>query len=199
MSLKTTQSVYDSVLQGLVSLIQNEPKPHEVTKEKLFSYARVMSRNGYRFSELSLEALELYLKGYGLYLHGSVGTGKTFFFDCLSKTLTKPIQKFSMYDLFGKGESAIRDFIEDRVEYEMLIDDIGAEPVFNNYGVKYDALAYILEMRLKSKFRTHFTTNLETHDVAKRYGVRVIDRITQMCKSTKLIGQSNRSPKIYAS
>ncbi len=195
-----TKSVYDAVLKELASSIKQTPTPPVISSERLMRYAKKMAIDGeYKFSEMSLKALESYLQGYGLFIYGKVGTGKTFFFNSLNKTITKPVLTFSMYDIFGKGETGIRQFIEDRNEYEMLIDDVGAEPTFNNYGVKFDALAYIIEMRMKSKYRTHFTTNLSIQEVATRYGARVIDRITEMCKSVEFTGPSLRRAKIYTS
>lgn len=186
------------VIDGLLSALAQpacDEKELEITPEMLERKARAMARRGYRHTERSLEALRLYLSGYGLFLQGPVGTGKTLFFRLLKDFGGEDIEIFSMHNILGRNESDIREMMDDLAFREIVLDDIGAEPTFNNYGVKFDILAYLIDRRMESAERTHFTTNLAKSEIASRYGGRVIDRLAEMCRSVKFEGRSLRAPK----
>lgn len=191
---KITKSAFEGILRSLAQP-SCEEREAEIRPEMLKAKAENMVRRGYRFNSASLEALRLYMAGYGLFIHGSVGTGKTMFFRTLRTFDGGEVAVFSMHDILGRSESDIREMMDDLANREVLLDDIGAEPVFNNYGVKFDILAYIIERRMASEERTHFTTNLKKSEIKDRYGIRIIDRITEMCKSVEFSGGSNRAVK----
>jgi len=77
----------------------------------------------------------------------------------------------------------------------VVLDDIGAEPTFNEYGNRWDVLPWLLEMRLASSGRTHFTTNLSPAELSKRYGARTVDRLHEMACDVTFKGKSNRRTK----
>lgn len=189
-----TKSVFEEMLTAL-SQPTCEERESDITPEMLKAKAANMVRRGYRFNSASLEALRLYMAGYGLFIHGSVGTGKTMFFRSLRTFEGGKITIFSMHNILGRSDSDIREMMDDLVGSEVLLDDIGAEPLFNNFGVKFDMLAYLIERRMESPERTHFTTNLKKGEIKDRYGIRIIDRITEMCKSVEFSGASNRVAK----
>lgn len=192
--MKTTKFDCDKILAALSQPSCEEREP-DITPEIVALKAEGMVRRGYRHSAQSIEALRLYLAGYGLFLHGPVGTGKTMFFRSLRNFCGDEIYIFSMHRILGMSESDIRDMMDDIADREVVLDDIGAEPTFNNYGVKFDILAYLIDRRMESPERTHFTTNLKKTEIKARYGIRIIDRITEMCKSVEFTGASNRSAK----
>ena len=164
-------------------------KESEVLKSSLVAYARWMqTEKGYVQSEQTLGGLLKYMKGYGLFLMGGVGTGKTMFF----RSLKSRIEIFSILRHMAKPLNEISEYIEGMRDSEMLIDDIGAEPVYINYGSKLDLLPWLLELRLESPKRTHFTTNLTAEQLERRYGNRVIDRIKELCKVCFFGGRSRR-------
>ena len=188
------KSVIDGLLSALARPACEEREP-DITPEMLERKARAMARRGYRHTERSLEALRLYLLGYGLFLQGPVGTGKTLFFRLLKGFGGEDIEIFSMHSILGRNESDIRELMDGLAFREIVLDDIGAEPTFNNYGVKFDILDYLIDRRMESAERTHFTTNLSKNEIASRYGGRVIDRLAEMCRSVKFEGRSLRAPK----
>ena len=194
MTMKITKSAFEGILRSL-SQPTCEEREAEIRPEMLKAKAENMVRRGYRFNSASLEALRLYMAGYGLFIHGSVGTGKTMFFRTLRTFDGGEVAVFSMHDILGRTEGDIREMMDELAFREVLLDDIGAEPTFNNYGVKFDILAYIIERRMASEERTHFTTNLKKSEIKDRYGIRIIDRITEMCKSVEFSGASNRAVK----
>ena len=67
--MKTPSSTID--LAGILAQLQApscEERAAAVTAERLTAWARETTARGYRHSEESLEALRLYLAGYGLFL-----------------------------------------------------------------------------------------------------------------------------------
>ena len=191
----TTKIAFDEILASLEQPTC-EQREAEITQEMLVKKASSMAKRGYRFNAESLDALRLYMAGYGLFVYGDVGTGKTMFFRLMRNHEQKSIYIFSMHNILGRTEVEIRELMDSLAGQEVLLDDVGAEPKFNNYGVRFDILAYILERRMESRMRTHLTTNLSKGEIGDRYGKRVIDRIAEMCRSVEFSGKSQRSPKV---
>lgn len=176
-----------------------EERAAAVTAERLTAWARETTARGYRHSEESLEALRLYLAGYGLFLFGNVGTGKTFFFRAVGDVLARngkprPVV-YPMMDTVGQKVEDLRAFFMDAARDDVVLDDIGSEPTFNEYGNRWDVLPWLLEMRLASSGRTHFTTNLSPAELSKRYGARTVDRLHEMACDVTFKGKSNRRTK----
>lgn len=196
---------YSAVLQSLSQAVKDAPTIREATIEDVKPKAGEMQKRGYVFAEHSLEALRLYLSGYGLILHGNVGTGKTLFFKLLHAdvmkvgwgSIDKRLKIFSMAQTAGLGMADIAKQMDEMRGDEVMIDDIGVEPTFNNYGVKFDVLGYIVDCRMDCGKRTHFTTNLTMNEIRDRYGDRVIDRLTELCKAVQFSGQSMRFPRQF--
>lgn len=169
------------------------PQERKVPKSELIAYSRWMGEvKGYQPSEQSLFALLDYLKGYGLFLMGDVGTGKTMFFRCLKSD----IKIFSLLRLMAKPLNDITQLLEDLQFDEVVIDDIGAEPVYNNYGSRLDLLPWVVEQRYESNMRTHFTTNLSAEELKNRYGVRVLDRLKELSQPHFFSGKSRRKAMV---
>ncbi len=173
-----------------------EERAAEVTEERLARWARETAARGYRHTERSLEALRLYLAGYGLLLMGGVGTGKTHFFRTVGEVrarhgMARPVV-YAMMDTVGRKVDEVRAFFTGAARAEVVLDDIGAEPTFNEYGNRWDILPWLLEMRMAAPGRTHFTTNLSPAELERRYGARTVDRIHEMAASVAYAGKSNR-------
>lgn len=147
-------------------------------------------------------------QGKGLYLHGSFGSGKTFFLTAL------------FYELEKKGSSIciiyfpelLRSLKEDwavapaMMEYYqtvdlLLIDDIGAEKVTE--WSRDEVLGTILQERMNTKRATFFTSNLnlealESHLIINNKvddaikARRIIERIKQLTEDMELIAKNRR-------
>ena len=177
-----------------------EERAAAVSSERLTAWARETTLLcGYRHTEATLEALRLYLAGYGLLLMGGVGTGKTFFFRAVGNVLAANGKArptiYPMMDTVGRKVEEVREFFMATSREELVLDDIGAEPTFNEYGNRWDILPWLLEMRLAATGRTHFTTNLSKDELEKRYGARTVDRLHEMAASVTFTGKSNRRTK----
>lgn len=173
-----------------------EERAAEVSAARLTAWAQEMATRGYRHSEETLEALRLYLAGYGLLLMGGVGTGKTHFFQTVGAVLRAQGRYrpaiFRMMDTVGRKVDDVREYFNEMSGSELVLDDIGAEPTFNEYGNRWDILPWLIEMRLAASGRTHFTTNLSPDELERRYGARTVDRLHEMAASVAFKGKSNR-------
>lgn len=186
-------SVYDEILAELENEQVAKPKETAVTREALKNHAHwMMINHGYIHSTQTLKALADYDKGYGLFLIGNYGTGKTMFFQAVGNT---NIRIFSLLRHLATPLEDIEAEIRSCYNNDLVIDDIGAEPIYNNYGNKIDLLPWVIENRIYLKSKTHFTSNLSVGQIEKRYGGRVIDRIAGMCRTHKFTGESMRVAK----
>lgn len=193
--------IIDSILAELTANIGDRSVGEtDVDPAQVKALASDMSRRGYRPSASSLAALEAYCKGYGLWLDGGVGVGKTMFFRCLRpfplKSGARPeIAILPMVRTIEMTVEEIREWLDFNRRNEVVLDDIGAEPVFNHFGGKFEILPYILDKRLDSPCRTHMTGNMDPRRVAERYGSRIIDRFAEMFTRVRFDGPSLRRPK----
>lgn len=186
----------ESVLRMLERTVA-KPSPGEaaVTVDEFIRYAAWMkSARGYEPSREALNALLAYMRGYGLMLCGGVGTGKTMFF----RSLKTRVEAVSPLRLMSRRLDDIERDMDGLDGVEVVIDDIGAEPVYSNFGSRLDLLPWLVEVRLASPMRTHFTTNLQPEGLVKRYGARVVDRLREMCRTFTLSGGSRRRAKVAA-
>lgn len=177
-----------SVIDRLVSAIVKPPPPPRVSLKTVEDVGMRMVSFGYQMSEWSVKVLVDYLKGYNLCLRGKPGVGKTFFFECMSKFRISqdksPIVKLSMVETQGWTMEMTRDWVDETRDYDVLIDDVGTEPIeMVSYGQRVDLFPYLLEKRMQlTGNRTHMTSNLGDNDIFKRYGWRIWDRLRQMFK-----------------
>lgn len=174
-----------------------EQKEPVIRASVVESYALKMQNLGYEMSKETLSMLANYLKGFNLCVMGSVGIGKTFFFECINKIRSGagmyPIVKLSMIETQGWDMTDARDWADDTRERDVLIDDIGTEPKMKSWGQEAELFPYLLEKRMQlTTCRTHVTSNLGLVDIRNRYGERVSDRFIQMFRPVKLTSKTSR-------
>lgn len=162
-----------------------------VTEEQVRQRAADMAKRGYIMSAQSYRLLQKYMAGEGLYIYGDVGVGKTFFF----RVLNVPI--LSLVKAMTKSLDEIVMALNKHRNMPIMVDDIGAEPVYNHFGTKMELLNTVLDIRLDSSAPTHFTSNVTPDDVIGRYGIRAFDRITGFAARYKWNGESHRKPGMY--
>ena len=154
-----------------------------------------------RYKEAKTENLDQYTKNAieasiaeskGLFIYGDTGTGKTYTMHALSK---------------GRGEVEnfvallveFRDFMQKGFYFEkikelvgqeyLFIDDIGAEKL-SDFVVEF--LYLVVNKRYENMKRTVFATNLTLEEFQKRYGDRILSRISEMCILVELKGNDRR-------
>jgi DNA replication protein DnaC len=168
-----------------------------VNKELVEDYSRLMAEQGYDLAPEIVDALSWYLKGYNLLISGCVGTGKTYFFKCLSDVLKlkklPSIHRLTMIKTQGWDMEQASNWIEEMKDCDVLLDDVGTEPCMSSWGQKAELFPYLLEMRMMNHdHRMHITTNLSIGEIINRYGERVGDRMVQMFHSIKIKQTSSR-------
>lgn len=186
-------AMIERLTKSFVRKVEEPPK----VKESVFEWhAKRMMSYGYDFTADTLGILADYLKGYNLWLCGSVGVGKTFFFDCMNRIRRSrqfsPIVKLSMIETQGWRMDHAREWVEDNLDCDVLIDDVGTEPTMKSFGQEAELFPYLIEMRLKTDRRTHLTSNLGIVDIRKRYGDRVADRFVQLFKMEFIKAKKSR-------
>ena len=93
--------------------------------------------------------------------------------------------------------------IERTISHPLIIDDLGAEEVsIKCYGTTINPLVDLISERYVNQMRaidngdlikfTYLSTNLRGQVCIDRYGERIMDRMTQMCKIIKMEGESKR-------
>lgn len=155
-----------------------------------------MAEEGYVFAHpCQLDALRAYMDGYGVLISGAVGIGKTFFF----RKIDPDIIILNMSELVAMGHEELEALVLRYLNSEVVIDDLGlGGSKAKDYGREYDALLAVLNWRERSRFRTHFTTNLTNDALVESFDARAVDRIYGFAKCFRWnIDVSMREPKIY--
>ena len=142
-------------------------------------------------------------KKHGLLLSGNVGTGKTHFVKtCVNFRSFCGAMKFvSAYKQHGIMDSAfwyecLSVFDGESWGRHIVIDELGIEPVLNNYGTKTEVLEEVINQRYSDWQRngaiTLITSNLRPLELERRYGTRTTDRLREMCDLIEFNGTSLR-------
>lgn len=202
MSTRCSRLDLDRVLAAVAKPPCRAAAEREVTEAQLLAKANEMARRGYEHSAESLRALEEWMRGRGLVVFGDVGVGKTFFFQCLRIPLEPregdhggTIRLFRMADVVGMGVRELQEELDSLAPCEVAFDDVGAEPVFNEYGSRWEAFPWMVERRLRTDAKTHFTTNLTPDELCGRYGSRTVDRMHELACSVVFRGGSRRTTR----
>lgn len=141
---------------------------------------------------------------HGLLLCGNVGTGKTYFMQSCLRIRTI-IRAGRFVDVWrdNKGILDNRFWYESINVFEgeswvrnIIIDELGQEPICNLYGTVSEVLEEVLSQRYldwqKTRALTLITSNLNPSQLNNRYGSRVTDRLREMCDLIEFTGTSLR-------
>ena len=147
----------------------------------------------------------------GLYLYGSVGSGKTYMIRALLNELSRlnysvvivyyPELIRSIKESFSSGEDFYERMNMIKTCDLLLLDDIGAESV--TAWNRDEILGTILQYRMDNKMPTFFTSNLnleelENHLIIKDTAEekikarRIMERIKQLSEYLELFGENRR-------
>lgn len=129
----------------------------------------------------------------GMIITGKYGCGKTHFVRALGLRcdfvdMTLPSSVKLLADNQWCDSEA-----ENLLNHTVVIDDMGAECIRNEYGVKHDVVGeFICQYHRLGKGRLFITTNLTGTEMLDRYGGRVVDRLKQLCVPVRMTGESKR-------
>jgi len=134
----------------------------------------------------------------GLLVSGDYGSGKT--------SLVKALMYRKQYKPFTIRlglETDAGSLEPERLECDrpgwneewVFLDDLGAESLVNEYGVKRDIVGEFItrwHTLVKQGGRLFITTNLNSDELGARYGGRILDRLKQIVIPLRLTGGSKR-------
>ena len=139
--------------------------------------------------------------GRGLWIYGTVGTGKTTLAMIVSRLTMEAGHSVAVYSL-PKLLDQIRSTYDDDTEVSFAvladrltsvdllhIDDVGAERAT---PWVLEQLYTIVNSRYEAERSVVITTNLERDDLAAQIGERVVSRLEEMCEILPLFGTDAR-------
>ena len=140
-------------------------------------------------------------KSNGTILIGEPGIGKT----TLVRTPRMVSATLLAMEFQVHGLDAIKGLINPMIEYEsrtVTIDDLGTEDDVKHYGNGLDPIAYVVQRvydlnqaQPDNPIKLVITTNLDKVALQTRYGVRVQERLWEMCDRILLNDTNLRQKK----
>jgi len=133
-------------------------------------------------------------KGKGLCMIGASGKGKsrimysTVPIGMYALSPSRILRPVKAYDLHP---SMFRSYLAETTY--IAIDEIGREPLANEYGVKYEMLEIVADHCEHYGKLLFLTSNIPYENLVLRYGQPCVDRITKICKTIIFTGETNRN------
>ena len=174
----------------------------EIGTNKMFDEAFKRCKN---YCNVASKVLE---SGYGIYIYGDKGCGKTHLTACMVNELIKqgrPVMFTNFFEIsqiirntFNKSNESEIDMIDKISNIDFLfIDDLGTEKVSNNGEDNWlqGKIFEILNKRYNNKKPTIFTSNYSLQELISNRGImdKTVDRILEMSSLIlKIEGKSYR-------
>lgn len=163
-----------------------------------------------KYCEIAEEILN---KGYGIYLWGNSGTGKTLLTACMANYLMDKEYTVLFTDFFeilkairgtfnNKSNETDDDIIKNISEVDFLfIDDLGTESLAKNSGDNFtqDKIFEIINKRYNKKKPTIFSSNYSIKDLvgSRNFMYKTVDRINEMSNAViEIKGDSYRKKTV---
>ncbi len=126
-------------------------------------------------------------QGKGLLLIGGCGLGKTTIACGVIPLLFAHFKEITITPVPADGiHQRIKEFIPEAGYFNFhkiyVIDDVGCEPPANDFGNKYEPVTRLINEAEARIIPLIITTNLTQSMLNKRYGLRVTDRLSRLCR-----------------
>lgn len=143
--------------------------------------------------------------GHGLLLYGDCGRGKSIILTGVVPVLLA-LQSFHSQPIHADDFQKPYDFAATTAGYDPkmsnldyltrsacpIIDELGVEPLINDYGEKYEGFNRIVNAAERYLRPLFISTNLTEEQLLQRYGERTFDRLTRLCRVVEFRGESLR-------
>jgi DNA replication protein DnaC len=206
---------FDAIIQRNKEL-ELKSKEFNSKRQKYFDFYKERflvrgydQRNQFLFDKLTQFCAYYYAgvnrKGLFLCSGGEVNTGigKTMGMEVISDIFTIRIETVvKLSEAYVENHDRYLEMLKSPNFYrstkknDLIIDEVGAESITNNYGKKSEVFVDVLETRYNDFIQkgafTHFTSNLTKKQLESRYGHRVWSRINEMCTVIEVSGKDNR-------
>lgn len=160
-------------------------------------------------------ASEVYENGYGIYLYGNSGVGKTLLTACMANELMEreyPVLFTNFFEILkairntfnNKSTETDDSIINDITEVDFLfIDDLGTESLSKNSGDNFtqDKIFEIINKRYNKKKPTIFSSNYQIKELvsSRNFMDKTVDRINEMSSAViEIKGESYRTKKVMS-
>jgi DNA replication protein DnaC len=129
-------------------------------------------------------------KGKGLFLYGTVGTGKTFITRYVIPGILLKYKRLVVSTFDMKEVNADPDYVLSKKI--IALDDIGTEEVSINFGEKRMVIPEILDEAEKYGKLLLITSNFNEEGLISKYGNRIFDRLIEVTTPIEFKGESFR-------
>lgn len=143
----------------------------------------------------------------GLWLEGSIGTGKTTLMHVFSKFMISLQNGFKIYSCTSVANCYTIDgnldfFLHNREGFlrepvDVCFDELGREPMpSSHYGTKLNVMQHVLHVRYQfwkeTGLKTYVITNFDAVKIGELYGDFIRDRRKEMFNIIPVVGESRR-------
>jgi DNA replication protein DnaC len=130
-------------------------------------------------------------RGKGLCLRGDCGRGKSSILLGVIPVIF--MMKFNKVVRVTQAEDLPKEYPKLLAKKIIAIDDLGTEPMLNDYGEKSEVFNRLINLSEKELRLLFVTTNLGRDDILTRYGNRTWERLNRLCYVINFKGESLRS------
>lgn len=129
----------------------------------------------------------------GIYLHSSVGYGKTYTMKMLADHVNSSLKNMGdILDMLQHSMSNgtyIYELDVIKKQKYLFLDDLGIEK-YSEF--REETIYKIIDYRYRNQLPVFVTSNLSTKEIADKYSVRLASRLIEMCLIVELEGDDRR-------